>query len=526
MTSAQGPRARAALASRLRAVAAVMLPDLPHQIDDPAHDAARVLSALTESVLDDPTDSRIWLVMSGISAAYPTRDEVDQTRRTLELSTADESALYLLESGLSRAMLWGEPTAPIEVVAGRVIVDVDFTARHDLHSGIQRVVRSTLPHWNVDRQITPAAWNRNVGILRNLDPAEAARIYQWSLLDKARESPNTRRGSGTGRRAGIGEHPEPDGAEPRVLIPFECVIVLPEVPPVGAAGRIAALGACSDSGVVAIGYDTIPLISADTVSIEEPTKFMPYLSALKFADRIAGISDSAAEEFASFAAMLSTQGLAGPRVVSVPLPADLGGGSSSAVPAATESPSVVVVGSRDPRKNHLAILHAAELLWQEGLDFQLTFIGAGGSNQEFYRRVELLEVRGRQVDVRLSVSEAELNHAVASARFTVFPSLHEGYGLPVAESIALGTPVITTNFGSTAEIAAGGGALTVDPYRDAALTDAMRLLLTDDTEIARLRAEIHGRTERSWQTYADELWAAIVEPGLSALARPGVHEGR
>ena len=40
----------------------------------------------------------------------------------------------------------------------------------------------------------------------------------------------------------------------------------------------------------------------------------------------------------------------------------------------------------------------------------------------------------------------------------VFPSVHEGYGLPVAESLALGTPVITTEYGSTAEIAAGGGA--------------------------------------------------------------------
>jgi len=278
--------------------------------------------------------------------------------------------------------------------------------------------------------------------------------------------------------------------------------------------------------VVAIGYDTIPLVSADTVPIEEPTKFMPYLSAIKFADRIAGISKTAAEEFRSFTSMLSPQGLAGPEVVCVPLPAEIGHGSpSSPPPAPSGSPSVVVVGSHDPRKNHLAVLHAAELLWQEGLDFSLTFIGSGGSNTEFFHRVEVLQYRGRKVTIRVAVPENELEDAIASARFTVFPSIHEGYGLPAAESLALGTPVITTNYGSTAEIADGGGALTVNPRADASIADAMRLLLTDDAELARLRAQIGQRAERSWEDYADELWVELVEPVLGELRRPGVHEG-
>jgi len=254
---------------------------------------------------------------------------------------------------------------------------------------------------------------------------------------------------------------------------------------------------------------------------------MPYLSAIKFADRIAGISDTAAEEFLSFTSMLPTQGIRGPVVVSVPLPAHLGDGETGlAIENPGGPPSVVVVGSHDVRKNHLAILHAAEMLWQEGLSFSLTFIGSGGSNTEFFHRLEVLQVRGRDVSIRVAVPELELQNAVAEARFTVFPSIHEGYGLPVAESLALGTPVITTDYGSTAEIAAGGGAVTVDPRNDAAIADAMRLLLTSDAEIARLRAEIEQRSDRSWQDYADELWVELVEPVLTDLAGPGVHEGR
>jgi glycosyltransferase involved in cell wall biosynthesis len=164
-------------------------------------------------------------------------------------------------------------------------------------------------------------------------------------------------------------------------------------------------------------------------------------------------------------------------------------------------------------------------LWQEGVRFRLSFIGSGGSNQEFLRRLRLLQHRGRAVRLRTGLSDAQLRRAVADARFTVFPSLHEGYGLPVAESIALGTPVITTFYGSTAEIAEEGGAITVDPRDDASLTAAMRQLLTTDTEIDRLRAEIERRRERSWQDYADELWDALVRPVLRDAPGSGDVEG-
>src|SRR6185312_147503 len=245
---------------------------------------------------------------------------------------------------------------------------------------------------------------------------------------------------------------------------------------------------------------------------------------LKFADRIAGVSRSSAIEFASYGTMLSSQGLPSPVTVAVPLPVEFAARQAPAtidtvapatidtvapatidtVAPATVSdgetttddptrPEVVVVGSHDARKNHLAVLHAAEVLWQRGVRFRLSFIGSGGSNQEFLRRLRLLQHRGRDVRLRTGLSDAQLEQAVADARFTVFPSLHEGFGLPVAESLALGTPVITSDFGPTVESASGGGALLVDPRDDRSLTDGMRVLVTDDKELARLRAEIAAR---------------------------------
>ncbi|TKV58902.1 glycosyltransferase family 4 protein [Nakamurella flava] len=506
-----------ALAARLRAAAGALQVNVPPPAGNPGQDAADVLVQLCRDLHADPADDRIWLVMTCIATAYPSRDEIDDARRMIELNAPDDVALILLENGLHRARLSGLPLAPFELLVGQVLVDVDFSARHDLHTGIQRVVRNLLPHWNLERSIVPVVWARNQGMLRRLDPTESTRIYDWVAHEKV---------VAERRRSGLRELDALPPAESTTVVPWRCVLVLPEVPPREAVERIAAIGACSNTSVVAVGYDMIPLVSADTVGIEEPTKFMPYLAAVKFADRVAGISRAAADEFAAFAAMLPTQGLTGPEVVAVSLPVELNAEHPPAPPAGspaahTDRPQIVIVGSHDTRKNHLAVLHAAELLWQEGLDFGLTFIGGGGSNKEFFRRAKTLAGRGRAVEVRTSVPEDELRRAVAEARFTMFPSIHEGYGLPVAESMALGTPVITTNYGSTAEIAADGGALTVDPRDDASITDAMRTLLTDDGAVAELRAAIAARTERTWQDYADELWAGLVEPALTAATRNG-----
>ena len=96
------------------------------------------------------------------------------------------------------------------------------------------------------------------------------------------------------------------------------------------------------------------------------------------------------------------------------------------------------------------------------------------------------------------------------SRFTVFPSLHEGFGLPAAESLSFGTPVITTDYGSTREIAERGGSIMVNPRSDAEIHDAMQLLLTDDETYSRLVAEATAMIPRTWDEYANELWEKLV----------------
>jgi glycosyltransferase involved in cell wall biosynthesis len=297
-----------------------------------------------------------------------------------------------------------------------------------------------------------------------------------------------------------------------IVVPWRSRLILAEVPDkASTCDPLSAFARYGGSALAMIGYDAIPVVSAETVPVAMADHFARFLSVVKWSESVVAISAAAAGEFRGFVSMLPAQGLVGPRVVEVALPAD---GVREVVVPVRERPLVVVVGSKEPRKNHVAVLFAAEVLWREGVDFEVLFIGTFGWDTRVFRRwLKRLQRAGRPVSAPARVGDSALWEAYAGARFTVFPSLHEGYGLPVAESLAYGTPVITTSYGSTAEIAAAGGCVLVDPRDDGQLVAAMRRLLSDDAEVERLRAEARGRPVWTWEQYAAQVWAVL---GVSA----------
>jgi glycosyltransferase involved in cell wall biosynthesis len=93
------------------------------------------------------------------------------------------------------------------------------------------------------------------------------------------------------------------------------------------------------------------------------------------------------------------------------------------------------------------------------------------------------------------------------ASLFVFPSLYEGFGLPVLEAMACGTPVITSNVSSLPEVA-GNAAMLVDPYNVDALAGTMRHVLSDQALAADLRARGLQRAQQfSWERTARETLA-------------------
>ena len=274
----------------------------------------------------------------------------------------------------------------------------------------------------------------------------------------------------------------------------------------------------SESRTGVVGHDCVPLTAAETCVDGLAYGFSCYLAALARVDRIATVSQASAVEYMGWRAMLSGTGLHGPEIHAIPLAVVRHDPTPSALVEAKNlfglgsMPIVLAVGSHEPRKNHLAALHAAEILWREGIPFTFAFIGANSwHSSTFEVAVADLQNQGRPLQVAVRLSEELLWAAYRLAWCTIFPSLHEGFGLPVAESLASGTPVITSSYGSMREIGASGGALLVDPRDDLDLAAALRRMLTEEGLRERLASEAASVPTRSWDEYADETWAFLVD---------------
>lgn len=457
--------------------------------------SSRELGPLLSDVLDVTDRSHVWLALATLTGVLPDTTTVIETSRYSEFDDGRSLWDAVAEYTTDESALW-----TVRIVTDSTLVDVMHTATSDLRTGIQRVVRETAGRWIRDHEKTTlaVAWTNHFQSIRELSAVERHRVLDPDLPHETVTAVKT---------------------QPTVVVPWRTTYLLPELGvEVPRTSRLAALAEFMPGRTGVIGYDMVPVTSAETTVPGHPDVFARHLVAARRFDVIATISQAAGHEYEGWRDSLSAIGVTGPRIVPVSLPVEIPEPDPESLAEAEVAfrpgrlPVVLVVGSHEPRKNHLAVLHAAELLWRDGLNFSLSFIGGHGwSGEEFSRRMAQLQAAGRAVDTRSGVPDRLLWEAYRVARFTVFPSLNEGFGLPLAESLAAGTPAVTSNFGSMREIAEDGGALMVDPHDDHAIADAMRTLLTDDAVHARLTAEAQARAARprTWDDYAAEVWDVL-----------------
>lgn len=123
---------------------------------------------------------------------------------------------------------------------------------------------------------------------------------------------------------------------------------------------------------------------------------------------------------------------------------------------------ICFLGTIEPRKNLPRLLEAFDMVVEEHPQFRLRVVGhRGWKTAAFDAALERLRHRER-VAVEGYLNEAELKRALKRARVLAYPSLEEGFGLPVLEALATGLNVVTSNVSATAEVA-GGFAWLVDP---------------------------------------------------------------
>jgi glycosyltransferase involved in cell wall biosynthesis len=168
-------------------------------------------------------------------------------------------------------------------------------------------------------------------------------------------------------------------------------------------------------------------------------------------------------------------------------------------------PYIFAVGTVQPRKNYIRLMQALGRLRAGGLDVMLVIAGGKGwLDDPIYRALDDLKLR-EHVHLIGFADDADLPTLYSTARVTAFPSLYEGFGLPILESMACGTPVVTANLSSMPE-AAGEAALLIDPLDVEALAGALGRLLTDDALHADLVARGLAQARRfTWERAARQL---------------------
>ncbi len=466
-------------------------------------DLATNLVAAINLIRRQADESGAWLLLAGLGGCLPLKEDVQELRYRIEMKGDLDVVEWIL------TWLFSEQTAirqnqEIKVVSGAVIVDVDHSAQSALHTGVQRVVRGTLPTWCAKHTIIPVAWDDQANSYRQLKPAEFRRATQMPHSS-----------TGTLDEADY----DVDSGNCVRIIPWNTTLICLEVPNKNSSERIADLAELSTNRVVLVGYDCIPVTSADLVTDADIVKFASYLRVVKHADSILAISEAAAGDFRGFVSTLSTQGLKGPTVSVCTLPS-VGTPSEIERPESLESlesPIILSVGSIEPRKNHGRVLVACERLWSEDIKFKLIFVAGSAWDQDVLAVIERLRSQGRPIELYREISEEDLAVLYCRASFSVFLSLHEGYGLPISESLAYGVPVVTSDYGAMKEFQSRGGVVCIDPRNLDECVQNLRLLLCSQTTLDGLRDAIAPSSRNSWENYADELWTLCLRESQVSL---------
>ena len=385
--------------------------------------------------------------------------------------------------------------------AAPLLFDASHTSHTAAQTGIQRVCRTLFGELYAQGKAAPICYDPHLIGWRPLAPGELSvlrdrsggtgksRGAKWTLSQKL---------SGATRRW-LGNRP---------AMPEASGLICPELFSAKVGSRLPELLKAVAGPRVAIFYDAIPLKFPELTPPGTVARFPSYLRELLLFDGVAAISEDSAASLRDYWRWLGVSDT--PLVHAIPLGID-----RPAAPFASEPPKppaiarLLCVCTIEGRKNHLALLEACETLWKEGLVFELQLIGMARADtaRPALSRINELKNAGRPLLFEGSVPEAGLHAAYRQCSFTVYPSLIEGFGMPVLESLHYGKPCVCSGLGALGESAHGGGCLPLDSVDATSLAHALRRLLKNPGELAALSTAARARHLKTWPEYTAEFTA-------------------
>ena len=261
--------------------------------------------------------------------------------------------------------------------------------------------------------------------------------------------------------------------------------------------------------LAAIFHDAIPLKFPHITWPQSVARHPEYMKMLSRFDRVFAVSEASRKELVEFWKWQSAVVRA--EVETLALGADFLRGTNApgprepAVPGGV--PLLLCVGIIEPRKNQMLLADVAEVLAREGVSFQLEVVGR--VNPHFglpiEGRLRRLASQHRCIRLNTTADDALVTQLWRTARASVFPTLAEGCGLPLIESLWMGVPCVCSDLPVLRENGDAGGCEFVAVDDRVAWTATLRRVLTDDDYAAQLRKAAVARVVPEWRQTADQL---------------------
>jgi glycosyltransferase involved in cell wall biosynthesis len=383
-------------------------------------------------------------------------------------------------------------------MAASLLLDLSHTSHTRARTGIQRVARSirrelagrctSVTYDPFERAWRPLdSWEE-----RNLEAAAPAhgRGSRWPLSARLK---------GHMRRL-LGRTPPLSGLR------RAGGLIMPEIFSADVARALPALSAASAGPRVALFHDAIALQFPEFSPQSTSARFPGYLRELLRFDGVAAISEASRGCLLEYWAWLGVTRT--PPVAAITLGVD----SPASVPGPAvqaDWPTILCVGSIEGRKNHVALLDACESLWAREARFKLRLVGLANreTGAPALEKIESMKAAGRPIEYRGPEADEALEAAYGACAFTVYPSITEGFGLPVAESLVRARACLCRLDGALGEVARDGGCLGIGSAGANEIASAIDGLLNSPFDLATLEASARARRFKSWSQYTGELLA-------------------
>lgn len=418
-------------------------------------------------------------------------------------AAADDAALQQLAACLARLP---DPLAPRQL-----LVDVTNIARHDLRTGIERVVRAQLTE-----------------LLRQ--PLDKLRVEPVRLCAEGGRWHYRYARRFTARLLGVDAGDAHDRA---VDVQPGDLLYGADYAPAAVIGA-AAEGLYADwrARGVAVSFqvfDLLPVLRPEFFPAGADALHAAWLRCVAAnADRLVCISGAVARELRGW---LEQHAPALPQVAALHLGADLDGaqvpaGAPALPPRFAAAPTFLMVGTIEPRKGHLQVLAAFDQLWDAGVDVNLAIVGSEGwtplaraERRTIPRIVERLRrhpQRGRRLLWLNDAGDDQLQRLYRECACLLAPSEGEGFGLPLIEAARHGVPILARALPVFREVA-GAHASFFSGAGAADLAGALRAWLADYAAGRHVRPA--GMAWMTWQQHAAQLLALLAHPAAGASGR-------